>query len=342
MIVGWPRSIVTRRALAPAVVALVVAAVGALTDDGDGSARVDCNCDGPPELLVARVGGRPIVGRLRGAVPARAYIHATLSSDPGTWSADADVEADGTFRFDPLPPGDYELVAISGDEPISRVVHVRTAGPAYDRWQDGDDVELYAHPCAHFTLVVTDHGSRGPIEFARVELAGKTVAWSDRDGRARPCLVDDGGSELVVSAAGHASRTIDVVPLQWSTDLDLAAADHSLDDAFYRGRDRDPAPRAVVRGWIVCRGIPVADAHLDREYRETWTRADGRFAFVDTIAYGPVRVRARSLGVDAYRAIPMVDGGIVDGALVEICGDPDPSARLAPREQPRPRDQDQL
>ncbi len=229
------------------------------------------------------------------------------------------TEADGTFAFDELAEGSYNLTAEKD------LWYGDSLDNTLDATSDPVEIKLVRGP----TLVITviDAATKKPIEHAKVEVSSR-VGLTGSDGVTTLRGVEFGGDGVTVTADAHETLSSDI-----QAGDDPAA---TVKKTFALG------PGAELAGIVVDpAGKPLADAFVEVEagkHRHEMVSSDAHGAWSVT-ALGPgtylVRasspiyttapdVRVESDGVHGRKGIVLhvATGGSISGIVVDASGKP--------------------
>ena len=239
---------------------------------------------------------------------------------------DATTEIDGSFAFDGLAEGEYDLTADSGEW------FAETQGTSLDDTSDPVTIKLERGP----TLIVrvTD-ATAHPIAGAKVSIISRErVTGPDGTVRFRAVAIDD---ELVnVSMAGHANVRERVT----TSDDPKTTIEKTV--VLKSG--------AEISGTVVDRnGVRVIEAYVDLEpvgggrSESVWTDETGVFhlpdigrgsytakaSSKDTIAAGSVPVMHDGVHAKTGLVLQVEPGGEISGIVVDTAGHPIAEARVS-------------
>jgi hypothetical protein len=193
------------------------------------------------------------------------------------------------------------------------------------------EVAVALWPAVHVRGRVVDRDGR-PVTNVLVTAVTEVPQGHGHELRDQPDIAisaDDGTFDLVASAV-----VPDRLRVRFGGRFAFARmaqpAVGELDARFVTGRayrDRDPRYTAVVRGRIVCRGVPIPDAALVHvelgtdvpAVTETRSRADGTFALVLEHVDGALIVEARPLARERTVDLTVARGQTLDAVRIDVC-----------------------
>ncbi len=261
------------------------------------------------EGLVVDQDGHPVGG-----------AHVTLGG-----RRDATTEADGSFAFDGLAEGEYDLAADSGEW------FAESQGTRLDDTSDPVTIKLERGPTL---LVHVTDATAHPIAGAKVSITSRErLTGADGTVRFRAVATDD--ELLTVSMAGHANARERVTT--------------SDDPKITIEKTVVLKSGAEISGTVVDRnGVLVVEAYVDLEpvgggrSDSVWTDETGVFhlpdvgrgsytakaSSKDAIAAAPVTVVHDGVHAVIGLVLQVEPGGEISGIVVDTAGHPVPEARV--------------
>jgi protocatechuate 3,4-dioxygenase beta subunit len=237
------------------------------------------------------------------------------------------TEADGTFFFDALAAGDYDVLAESGE------LYAEDNDISLSDTSDPIELELHAGPTLDVLVVEKDGGA--PIVGAKVQCCSDRYSFTGPDGHATLRAVDYQRALVTASAEGHAPHDL-TVPTGDDPAIRLTRTIELVRGSRVEGIVVDEAGKPVEHALV-----EVDDDHQDR-HDSVFSEPNGTWAFPDLatdnyllhassdlhIATPDLKIHHDSASVQRGVVVHVELGAQIRGSVVDAANHPVVEAKI--------------